>query len=153
MHDEEEVIYAGAGFPGIEKREELAGKSMEHCLAMGPGQRRALPDTEDSRLLDLMQSAKVHVHVKVDHSFRVIETKSAGSHSRIQLSEDSTAGPGSKSLQDPYDGCIDQPVHDKQSTPSHKLIRGKACPLFTDHGKSRRESGEINGYTPWLQQN
>lgn len=38
---------------------------------MKPSQRRALPETSEGRLLDLMETAKAHVGAKVAHPFRI----------------------------------------------------------------------------------
>ena len=40
---------------------------------MRPGKRRALPDTADGRLEDLIETAKAHIRSKVEHPFRVIK--------------------------------------------------------------------------------
>lgn len=40
---------------------------------MRPGRRRALTDTPDSRLLDLIETAKSHIRAKGEHPFRVIK--------------------------------------------------------------------------------
>jgi IS5 family transposase len=40
---------------------------------MRPGQRRALPDTPEGRLEDLVETAKAHLRAKVEHPFRVIK--------------------------------------------------------------------------------
>jgi IS5 family transposase len=42
-------------------------------IAIRPGQRRALPDTLDGWLEDLVETAKAHLRAKVEHSFRVIK--------------------------------------------------------------------------------
>ncbi len=73
LHGEEKVVYADAGYRGIEKREEMAGKSIEFRVAMRPGKRRALPDTHEGRLQDLVEGAKAHIRAKVEHPFRVIK--------------------------------------------------------------------------------
>ena len=73
LHGDEEVVYGDAGYQGIAKRPEMAGKSTEFMVAMRPGKRRAFPDTPDSRLQDLIESAKAHVRAKVEHPFRVIK--------------------------------------------------------------------------------
>jgi len=72
LHGEEEVVYGDAGYQGIEKRAEMAGKSTTFRVAMRPGKRRVLPDTPDGRLLDLVETAKAHIRAKVEHPFRVI---------------------------------------------------------------------------------
>ena len=58
LHGEEEVVYGDAGYQGIEKRAEIADKSITIRVAMSPGTRRVLPDTPDGRLPDLVETAK-----------------------------------------------------------------------------------------------
>ena len=57
LHGEEEVVYGDAGYQGIEKRAEMTGKSTIFRVAMRPGKRRALPNTHDGRLQDLVKTA------------------------------------------------------------------------------------------------
>jgi IS5 family transposase len=73
LHGDEEVVYGDAGYQGIEKRAEMAGKSTTFRVAMRPGKRRVLPDTPDGRSLDLVETAKAHIRAKVEHPFRVIK--------------------------------------------------------------------------------
>ena len=56
LHGEEPVVYADAGYQGIEKREERQGKAIGFRLAIRPGKRRALPDTPAGRLDDLLET-------------------------------------------------------------------------------------------------
>jgi transposase, IS5 family len=42
-------------------------------VAMRPGKRRALPDTPEGKLQDLIETAKAHIRSKVEHPFRVIK--------------------------------------------------------------------------------
>ena len=42
LHGDEEVVYDDAGYQGIGKRPEMAGKTTELRVAMRPGKRRAL---------------------------------------------------------------------------------------------------------------
>ena len=51
----------------------MAGKSIEFRVAMRPGKRRALPDTQEGRIQDLVEGAKAHIRAKVEHPFRVIK--------------------------------------------------------------------------------
>jgi len=81
LHGDEEVVYGDAGYQGIAKRPEMAGKTTEFRVAMRPGKRRALPDTPDGKLQDLIETAKDHIRSKVEHSFRVIFAKPAGGRS------------------------------------------------------------------------
>jgi IS5 family transposase len=73
LHGDEEVVYGDAGYQGIAKRAEMAGKTAEFRVAMRPGKRRALPDTAEGKLLDLIETAKAHIRCKVEHPFRVIK--------------------------------------------------------------------------------
>jgi IS5 family transposase len=52
----------------------MAGTAADFRVAMRPGKRRALPNTPDGRLLDLIETAKAHIRSKVEHPFRVIQT-------------------------------------------------------------------------------
>lgn len=73
LHGEEEVVYADAGYQGIGKRPEMKDQSACFRVAMRPGKRRALPDTPEGRLDDLVEAAKAHIRAKVEHPFRVIK--------------------------------------------------------------------------------
>ena len=43
LHGGETVVYADAGYQGIEKRSEMQGRGIGFRVAMRPGKRRALP--------------------------------------------------------------------------------------------------------------
>ena len=73
LHGDEAVVYADAGYQGIAKRPEMAGRTTTFRVAMRPGKRRALRDTADGRLLDLIETAKAHIRAKGEHPFRVIK--------------------------------------------------------------------------------
>ncbi len=57
LHGDEQVVYGDAGYQGIAKRPEMAGKTTEFRVAMRPGRRRTLPDTPDGKLQDLIETA------------------------------------------------------------------------------------------------
>ena len=44
----------------------MAGKGTKFMVAMQTGKRRALPDTPDGRLEDLIETAKAHIRSKVE---------------------------------------------------------------------------------------
>ncbi|KEF40633.1 MAG: hypothetical protein ER33_16020 [Cyanobium sp. CACIAM 14] len=73
LHGDETVVYAEDGYQGIAKRSEMAGKPTMFRVAMRPGKRRALPDTPEGKLLDLIEIAKAHIRAKGEHPFRVIK--------------------------------------------------------------------------------
>jgi transposase, IS5 family len=81
LHGDEEVVYADAGYQGIAKRAEMAGKPTTFRVAIRPGKRRGLPDTPDGKLLNLTEMAKAHIRAKGEHPFRVIFAKPAGGRS------------------------------------------------------------------------
>jgi len=84
LHGEEEVVYADAGYQGIEKRPEMEGKSTSFRVAMRPGKRRALPDTAEGRLDDLVETAKAHIRAKGEHPFRVIKQQFGFQKTRLR---------------------------------------------------------------------
>ena len=51
----------------------MAGTGVDFRVAMRQGKRRALPETPDGRLQDLIETAKAHVRANVEHPFRVIK--------------------------------------------------------------------------------
>ena len=73
LHGNEEVVYGDAGYQGIEKRPEMAGKTVEFRTAMRPGKRRQLSDTPADRLIEWCERAKAHIRAKFEHPFRVIK--------------------------------------------------------------------------------
>lgn len=70
LHWEEEVVYGDAGYQGIQKRAEMAGKITTFRVAMRPVKRRVLPYR---RLLDLVETAKAYIRAEGQHPFRVIK--------------------------------------------------------------------------------
>ena len=73
LHGEEKVVYGDSGHLGIEKREAFQDSACQFRIGMRPGQRRALPNTPEGRLEDLIETAKAHLRAKVEHPFRVIK--------------------------------------------------------------------------------
>jgi len=84
LHGDEEVVYADAGYQGIEKRPEMEGKTTTFRIAMRPGKRRALPDTTEGRLADLVETAKAHIRAKGEHPFRVIKQQFGFQKTRLR---------------------------------------------------------------------
>jgi transposase, IS5 family len=84
LHGEEQVVYADAGYQGIGKRPEMAGKSTEFRVAMRPGKRKALPDTPEGRLQNLVETAKAHIRAKGEQPFRVIKQQFGFQKTRLR---------------------------------------------------------------------
>jgi IS5 family transposase len=72
LHGEEEVVFADAGYRGIDKREEAEDLDVIWHVAMQPGKRRALnPKSRRDRLREKAEKLKASVRAKVEHPFRV----------------------------------------------------------------------------------
>lgn len=84
LHGEETVVYADAGYQGIEKRAEMEGKGIGFRVAMRPGKRRALPDTPEGRVDDLIETVKTHIRAKVEHPFRVMKRQFGFQKTRLR---------------------------------------------------------------------
>ena len=66
LHGGETVVWADAGYQGVDKREENLGLEMEWRVAMGPGRRRKLePESREA----LTEKGKASVRAKVEHPF------------------------------------------------------------------------------------
>ena len=74
LHGEEEMVFADAGYRGIDKRDEAKDLEVTWHVAMQPGKRRALnPKNRRDRLLEKIEKLKASVRAKVEHPFRVIK--------------------------------------------------------------------------------
>ena len=72
LHGEETVVYADAGYQGMEKRPKRQGRGIGFRVAMRLGKRCVLPDTPEGHGDDLIETAKAHILAKVEHPFGVI---------------------------------------------------------------------------------
>lgn len=106
LHGEETVVYADAGYQGIEKREEMQGRGIGFRVAMRPGKRRALPDTPEGRVDDLIETAKAHVRAKVEHPFRVIKQQFGFQKTRLRGMLKRLQGEGAGSTLQPVHGAV-----------------------------------------------
>ena len=84
LHGEEEVVYADAGYQGIAKRDEMAGKSTTFRVAMRPGKRGGLPVTPDGTVLNLIEMANAHIRAKGQYPFQVIELQFGFQKTRLR---------------------------------------------------------------------
>ena len=73
LHGREKDVHADAGYTGVEKRQENQGRAVTWHIAMRPGKRRALPDTELGVLLDRLEQVKASIRAKVEHPFHIIK--------------------------------------------------------------------------------
>ena len=84
LHGEAIVVYADAGYQGIEKRDEMQGRGIGFRVAMRPGRRRVLPQTPEGRLDDLVETAKAHIRAKGEHPFRVMKQQFGFQKTRLR---------------------------------------------------------------------
>jgi len=73
LHGKERIAFGDAGYQGVEKRQENQGNSVHWHIAMRPGKRRALPDTELGRLDEQIEKLKASVRAKVEHPFHIVK--------------------------------------------------------------------------------
>jgi IS5 family transposase len=84
LHGEETVVYADAGYQGVEKRDEMQGRGNGFRVAMRPGKRRVLPQTPEGRLDDLIETAYAHIRAKGKHPFRVMKQQFGFQKTRLR---------------------------------------------------------------------
>ena len=76
LHGQEECVLGDAGYQGVEKRPENAGRQVTWLVAMRPGKRRALDKSRESgRLQEKLEKLKASVRAKVEHPFRVLKVQ------------------------------------------------------------------------------
>ena len=73
LHGQETVAFGDAGYQGVEKREENQTPDVDWQVAMKRGQRKALPNNEYGRALEVFEKAKASLRAKVEHPFHVIK--------------------------------------------------------------------------------
>ena len=73
LHGDERVAFGDAGYQGVEKREENKASAVKWYVAMRPGKRKALPDTEIGRIDEQIEQAKASIRARVEHPFHIIK--------------------------------------------------------------------------------
>ena len=73
LHGEETTVFGDAGYQGVEKREENQNTDVTWHVALRPGKRRALPDTESGRRCEWIEQLKASVRAKVEHPFHIVK--------------------------------------------------------------------------------
>ena len=72
LHGEEAIVFADAGYQGVEKRPEATG--VDWHTAMRPGKRKVLDKNSPwGNLLERAEQLKASVRAKVEHPFRVLK--------------------------------------------------------------------------------
>lgn len=73
LHGQEVMVFADAGYQGVEKRPESQGSEVEWQVAMKPSKRKQLAGTELGRLVEQVEYAKARIRAKVEHPFHVVK--------------------------------------------------------------------------------
>lgn len=73
LHGGEKVVLGDAGYQGVNKRPENAGKAITWCTAMRPSERQALTGGSKGSALDKAEQVKASLRAKVEHCFHVVK--------------------------------------------------------------------------------
>jgi len=75
LHGEEKVVYADAGYVGVEKRKEVVEKALEvkFHVAAKRGKIKAMADGAIKELTVQMEKLKASVRAKVEHPFHIVK--------------------------------------------------------------------------------
>jgi IS5 family transposase len=73
LQGQETVVLGDAGYQGVDRRPENAGRPVTWHVALRPGVRRALPNDELGRLRQRIERVKASLRAKVEHPFHVIK--------------------------------------------------------------------------------
>jgi len=73
LHGQETQAWGDAGYQGVEQRPEHAGSPVQWHVAMRPGKRKNLPDTELGHLQEVFEYLKARIRAKVEHPFHIIK--------------------------------------------------------------------------------
>jgi len=58
LHGDESATFGGGYFQGVKNRQDNQSRSLKWHVALGPGKRRALPDTKTGRLREQLEKLK-----------------------------------------------------------------------------------------------
>ncbi|QCX51789.1 IS5 family transposase (plasmid) [Ralstonia pseudosolanacearum] len=73
LHGHEEHAFGDAGYTGVEKRDEMQGKSVKWQVAVKRGKIKAMRDGIVKDLLIAVERAKAQIRARVEHPFHVIK--------------------------------------------------------------------------------
>ncbi|MHA6912378.1 IS5 family transposase [Ralstonia pseudosolanacearum] len=73
LHGHEEHAFGDAGYTGVEKRDEMQGKSVKWQVAVKRGKIKAMSDGIVKDLLIAVERAKAQIRARVEHPFHVIK--------------------------------------------------------------------------------
>ncbi|AUS41036.1 IS5/IS1182 family transposase (plasmid) [Ralstonia solanacearum] len=73
LHGHEEHAFGDAGYTGVDKRDEMQGKSVKWQVAVKRGKIKAMRDGVVKDLLIAVERAKAQIRARVEHPFHVIK--------------------------------------------------------------------------------
>ncbi len=73
LHGHEENAFGDAGYTGVDKRDEMQGKSVKWQVAVKRGKLKAMRDGAVKDLLIAVERAKAQIRARVEHPFHVIK--------------------------------------------------------------------------------
>ena len=75
LHGEEKLVFADAGYTGVDKRPELKDKAVKWVVAAKRGQLKAMPEGPERDRLKALERAKAQIRSLVEHPFHVIKNR------------------------------------------------------------------------------
>ena len=73
LHGHEEHAFGDAGYTGVDKREEMQGKTVKWQVAVKRGKIKAMRDGAVKDLLSAVERTKAQIRARVEHPFHVIK--------------------------------------------------------------------------------
>ena len=75
LHGEEKLVFADAGYTGVDKRPELKNTAVKWVVAAKRGQLKAMPEGPERDRLKALEKAKAQIRSLVEHPFHVIKNR------------------------------------------------------------------------------
>jgi IS5 family transposase len=73
LHGHEEQAFGDAGYTGVDKRDEMQGKSVKWQVAARRGKIKAMQEGSLKELLVELERTKAQIRARVEHPFHVIK--------------------------------------------------------------------------------
>jgi IS5 family transposase len=75
LHGEEKLVFADAGYTGVDKRPELKDKVVKWVVAAKRGLLKAMPERPERDRLKALETAEAQIRSLVEHPFHVIKNR------------------------------------------------------------------------------
>lgn len=73
LHGHEDDVFGDAGYVGVEKRDEMQGKSVKWHVALKRGKLKTMRDGALKDLVTQVERAKARIRARVEHPFHVVK--------------------------------------------------------------------------------